>query len=94
MRGIADYVVVYDISITRERSKVDKILKEYGFRVQKSVFECRMSKRLRKELQKRLEKLCLESGCVKIYKLEYSLSESTIGKEEKNTIDDGHAFII
>ena len=39
MKGIADYAVVYDISSDKEREKVDKLLKGYGFRIQKSVFE-------------------------------------------------------
>lgn len=34
------YVVCFDISEDRMRTKVGKVLKEYGRRVQKSVFEC------------------------------------------------------
>ncbi|HOI94977.1 MAG TPA: CRISPR-associated endonuclease Cas2 [Syntrophobacter fumaroxidans] len=34
------YVVSYDISDDRVRYKVAKVLKAYGVRVQKSVFEC------------------------------------------------------
>ena len=94
MRGISDHVVVYDISSDKERRKVVNILKEYGFRIQKSVFECRMNKRLRNELVKRLEKLSIETGFVKIYRLEYSLRNKAIGKGKKRTIDDGHAFIV
>lgn len=45
MKGISDYTVVYDITAHRERRKVEKTLKDFGFRIQKSVFECRMNKR-------------------------------------------------
>lgn len=41
-KGISDYAVVYDISCDKERARVDRTLKDFGFRVQKSVFECRI----------------------------------------------------
>ena len=50
MRGVSDYAVVYDITSDTERGKVDKVLKGFGFRIQKSVFECRLNKRGRNEL--------------------------------------------
>lgn len=34
------YVVSFDISDDRDRYRVVKVIKEYGIRVQKSVFEC------------------------------------------------------
>jgi CRISPR-associated protein Cas2 len=34
------YLVCFDIVDNRKRYRVVKILKKYGFRVQKSVFEC------------------------------------------------------
>ncbi|MBU0567270.1 CRISPR-associated endonuclease Cas2 [bacterium] len=47
---MADYAIVYDISSDSERARVDKTLKGFGFRVQKSVFECRLNRRGRNEL--------------------------------------------
>ena len=35
MKGVADYAVVYDITSDAERGKVDRVLKGFGFRVQK-----------------------------------------------------------
>lgn len=55
MRGVSDYAVVYDITSDTERGKVDKVLKGFGFCIQKSVFECRLNKRGRNELINRLE---------------------------------------
>jgi len=37
-------VVAYDISKTRRRTKVSKILEKYGQRINKSVFECMLTK--------------------------------------------------
>jgi len=34
------YIVSFDISDARARYRVAKLLKSYGYRVQKSVFEC------------------------------------------------------
>ncbi len=47
---IADFAVVYDITSDTERARVDKALKGFGFRVQKSVFECRLNKKGRDDL--------------------------------------------
>jgi CRISPR-associated protein Cas2 len=51
----ADYVVVYDISGDKERRRIDKVLKGFGTRAQKSVFECRLNKSGKKDLIRKLE---------------------------------------
>lgn len=75
----ADYVVIYDISKARERRRVDQTLKGFGQRVQKSVFECRLRKRDKEELTRRIEGLGLQTGFVKIYRLEYASSSPVLG---------------
>ena len=94
MSGISDYTIVYDISDDTERLGVDRTLKDFGFRVQKSVFECRMDKKGKDELIKRLEALDLKTGFVKIYRLEYSFRGKVIGQKKDKGIDKGSAFII
>lgn len=95
MSGASDYAVVYDISSGEERRHVNKVLKDFGFRVQKSVFECRMNRRGRQELVARLEKLGIKTGFVKIYRLEYSYGDGkVIGEDGGPGIDRGSAFII
>jgi CRISPR-associated protein Cas2 len=60
MMGGMHYVVAYDISSNRRRGKVMETLKNYGTRVQYSVFECDLEegrvKKLRGELKKLIEK--------------------------------------
>ncbi|GAB4546133.1 MAG: hypothetical protein Fur0020_14960 [Thermodesulfovibrionia bacterium] len=91
----ADYAVVYDISSDAERTRVDKALKDFGFRIQKSVFECRLTKKEKEELIERLKTLKIKTGFIKVYRLEYSSTGEVIGEDTKGTdIDDGHAFII
>lgn len=94
MKGVSDYTVVYDISSAEERRKVDRALKGFGFRIQRSVFECRLNKRGREELIEKLEKLSIKTGFIKIYRLEYSSKNETIGGQKKKTIDNGYAFIV
>ena len=94
MKGISDYAVVYDITANGERRRVEKVLKDFGFRIQKSVFECRMDRRAKEELIRILEKLNLKTGFVKIYRLEYSWKNCVVGEHKKKNIDDEAAFIV
>src|ERR1043166_7381999 len=94
-KGVADYVVVYDITDNKERGRISKLLKGYGFRIQKSVFECRLNKRLKTELVNAIEKLAVKSGFIKIYRMEYSSKKLVFGEKQTRTPDDGaDAFII
>lgn len=53
------YVISYDITDDRKRYRVDKILKNVGMRVQKSVFECRLTDaeflKVKRELEKYID---------------------------------------
>lgn len=40
-----DYLAVYDIADPRRLRRVAKLMQSYGERVQKSVFECKLSRR-------------------------------------------------
>lgn len=92
---VADYAVVYDISSDGERARVDKLLKGFGFRIQKSVFECRLNKRGKDDLIAKLRKLDVKTGFVKVYRLEYSNRSDIIGNVDKTAnIDRGNAYIV
>lgn len=57
------YVVSFDISDDRDRYRVVKVIKEYGVRVQKSVFECpRLNEGQLLRLKHRLEAR-IDHGC-------------------------------
>ena len=94
MKGIADYAVVYDISSDKERNKVDKLLKSFGFRIQKSVFECRLDKKGKSDLIEKLEGLDVQTGFIKVYKLEYQSKNDIIGKGKTEDFDEKSAYII
>jgi CRISPR-associated protein Cas2 len=68
--------------------------RDFGFRVQKSVFECTLDRKGKDQLLERLQSLNLKTGFVKIYRLEYSSKQETIGEKKGKDFDDGPAFVI
>jgi CRISPR-associated protein Cas2 len=94
MKHIANFVVVYDISSNPERNRVERTLRGFGFRVQKSVFECRLTRKGRSDLIEKLESLNIATGFVKIYRLDYSSRQTIVGREPDNKTDNGSAYVI
>lgn len=80
MKQGAGYAVCYDITVDRERSRVDKILKGYGFRVQKSVFECHLTRAGKSALVEKLMRLDIKSGSIKMYRIYAGAEHVTIGR--------------
>jgi len=56
------YIVSYDISNNTIRGRIDKTMKDYGQRVQKSVFECELEPARLRELVALLDKKRLGKG--------------------------------
>lgn len=79
MKQAGEYAVVYDVSNDRERYRVDKVLKGFGFRAQKSVFECRLTRADRRALIVALELLKLKTGSVKMYRVYGGTEPAVIG---------------
>jgi len=52
-----DMIVAYDIADPRRLNKTAKIIKDYGTRVQKSVFEVKVDSRRFAEMKRRIEEL-------------------------------------
>lgn len=94
MARFSDYAVVYDITDDLERTKVDKVLKGFGFRVQKSVFECRMDKKTKNELLQKLRELDIKTGFIKVYRLEFYYKSDIIGTKKDDGIDNDYAFVV
>jgi CRISPR-associated protein Cas2 len=64
------YLVAYDISSDRRRTKVHKILSGFGQWTQYSLFECYLSEKEYLQLRARLDKLLEESAdSVRFYPL-------------------------
>jgi CRISPR-associated protein Cas2 len=56
------YLLVYDIEEDRMRTRVAKVAEGYGVRVQKSAFECRLTRGMRERLLAALAKTELGEG--------------------------------
>ncbi|HZP02617.1 MAG TPA: CRISPR-associated endonuclease Cas2 [Terriglobia bacterium] len=64
------YVISYDVPDDRRRTRVHSLLKNFGTRVQYSVFECELDTSRREELRGRLEKLLApEVDSIRCYRL-------------------------
>lgn len=70
-------VVCYDIPDDKRRNKVAQALKGFGYRVQKSVFECEVNQDMLKKMRLRVEKrLKPEEDSVRYY----NLCQACLGK--------------
>jgi CRISPR-associated protein Cas2 len=83
MSAASDYLVVYDLSSDKERTRVASLLEGYGFRAQWSVFECRLTKAGSQSLEQALEELGLESGTVCLYRRLKGSMRRVIGSPEQ-----------
>ena len=73
------YVISYDVTDDKRRTKVSETLKDFaGCRVQKSVFECRLESKALKKLTESLEEI-IDNDTDNI--LFYNLCESCASKK-------------
>ncbi len=60
-----NFILCYDISDDRERTRTERVVERFGVRVQKSVFWCPLESRQQREaLEAALRKLNIQSGFV------------------------------
>lgn len=87
-------VICYDIIDDRRRNRIFKLLKDYGRRVQYSVFEVECDEKNWLQLQFRLESLLNEEDSLSVYTLCQSCTQRVFHKgnfftrlaEDKNPI--------
>lgn len=72
-------LVIYDITDDKKRLKIAKILKSYGYRIQKSAFECNVNEKNFKVMKEDLLELVGFSDLLKIYKLNTMVEITTYG---------------
>lgn len=64
------YIISYDIVVDKKRTKVAKVLLNYGKRVQKSVFECVITEKQFAEMRSKVEKLMdFDTDSVRYYRI-------------------------
>jgi len=82
-------VIAYDIVSDRRRNKLVKVLKDYGHRINYSVFECELKKESLLELKEKI------SGIVNTKKdsvLYYELCLGCVGKKDTVGIKKSEEF--
>ncbi len=63
-------VVAYDIRDDRTRNRVCNTLKNYGSRIQRSVFECNLNRRQYEKMKEEVRRLLdIEEDLVRFYRL-------------------------
>ena len=81
-------LITYDIVTDKRRKKIDKLLSEYGIRVNYSVFELRVDKKSYALLMEKLPTLMQERDSVRIYRF----SRDTIAKSKELNPKLSHPF--
>lgn len=95
MRRILHVIVAYDVSSDRERAQVDRVLKGYGFRVQKSVFDVKTDQAGLRHLIDELSALSLKTGQALFYRLNQCTKVIAIGETPESTAQtEDAAFVI
>jgi CRISPR-associated protein Cas2 len=74
------YAVAYDISDDAERRAVDRLLKGWGQRVQKSVFLATLPRHGAKRLRAELDRLELKTGTVLLLRLQTGIAIAYSGQ--------------
>lgn len=63
------WVIAYDIEDNKSRKTVNQLLKNYGSRVQYSIFECRLTHTQQKMLRNKIKETIDETDKVRWYSL-------------------------
>lgn len=87
------YLYAYDLSNNKERRKVDKLLSGYGFRRQKSVFLCRLTRGARKRLESAMEALHLQTGFILSVPVAGQTKIGIVGEAPQDP-DANHCFMV
>lgn len=85
-------LVIYDIVDNKRRSKLVKYLSGYGFRVQKSCFEAKISEKKYTKMLNGLSAYATEEDSIRVYKIIGKGQVTVFGNN--NQIDDEEVIII
>lgn len=86
------WAIAYDISVNKERSRIEKTLKGWGHRAQKSVFLVTTTRRGINTLERELNAHKIKSGTVLLLRLQASVGAIVIGEPWEHP-DEGAAYI-
>lgn len=76
-------LVIYDITDNRRRRKLERFLRGYGFRVQKSAFEAKIRKKAYRKLISGLSDFAGEEDSIRVYKIIGKGKVTSFGKKQE-----------
>lgn len=85
-------LIIYDIIDNKRRLKLAKYLNGYGFRVQKSSFEAKITKNKYNQMINGISRYATEEDSIRIYKIIGRGQVTVFGKDDK--IDDEEVVVI
>lgn len=86
-------LVIYDVSNSKKRRDVVKVLNGYGTRVQKSAFECIVTNAMSATLEKKLAGIIDKSDSVRIYHLSSGAIIRNLGAKT-DAIYGGESYLV
>ena len=90
-KGFAYYVlVIYDIEDNKKRLKLAKLMKSFGFRVQKSAFETNLTEGKYAKLISKLALFAADNtnDSIRVYKIRGDGAVTVFGKDDTEKVED------
>ena len=95
MKTSGIYLLIYDVGSDRIRDRVSKTVSGYGTRVQKSAFECRLTRGLKKRLWSAIGELSLAAeDRIALYPLAASPANRKGAEADEPMSEIHHAVIL
>jgi len=86
-------LIIYDIVSNRQRRLLSNYLQGIGFRVQKSAFEAKISKRMLEQMKKEVSKFITSEDSLRIYKIWHNSQILALGTSYEKFVDDENIII-
>jgi len=68
-------LLTYDVADTKQRTKIATLLEAYGVRVNYSVFELDISKKMLSKLSSKIDKLSQKNDSIRVYRFDQNTIE-------------------
>jgi CRISPR-associated protein Cas2 len=75
-------LIIYDIIENKKRAKLAKVLKGFGFRIQKSAFEAMLPPNKYEKMLRELRPFVSDEDSVRVYKIRGSGAVTVLGKDD------------
>lgn len=77
-------IVIYDIVSNKRRNFLYKLLNAFGYSIQRSAFECVLTREKCELLLKRIDRFAEEGDLIRIYRLNQNVQSTIYGEKEGN----------